>query len=215
MGEVNEAFQRMNEFLRTPETSIKNITPLNRQITRRKPQQEALLVKLTNVSAFIGKVQFLHNISFMVQPGQLTLLVGSVGAGKSSLLRLILGEIRPSFGLLEVSGTVSYAGPEPWIFEGSVRQNIIFGQPYMKQKYKEVITVCALASDFRLLPSGDLTVVGEQGIALSGGQRARINLARCIYKRADVYLLDDPLSAVDTNVGLVLFNECIRSMFFI
>lgn len=93
---------------------------------------------------------------------------------------------------------------------GTVRQNIIFGHKYDKIRYKEVIRVCSLKRDFLLLPYGDYTVVGERGISLSGGQRARINLARTVYKNSDVYLLDDPLSAVDTHVGRALFDECIK-----
>lgn len=92
---------------------------------------------------------------------------------------------------------------------GSVRQNILFGHPYMKDRYRKVCKVCALLKDFKLLPFGDQTIVGEKGISLSGGQRARINLARCIYKEADIYIMDDPLSAVDTHVGK---NYCIKQI---
>lgn len=90
-----------------------------------------------------------------------------------------------------------------------MRQNILFGHKYNKDRYKNVIKCCSLIRDFTLLPYGDKTIVGERGISLSGGQRARINLARAIYKCADIYLLDDPLSAVDTHVGKALFDECI------
>lgn len=115
-----------------------------------------------------------------------------------------------SIGSIQVGGTLSYATQEAWVFAGSVRQNILFGSHMNKAKYQKVIECCALETDFALFPYGDKTMVGERGVSLSGGQRARINLARAVYKDADVYLLDDPLSAVDTNVGRQLFNSCIK-----
>ncbi|GLH03562.1 ATP-binding cassette sub-family C member Sur [Gryllus bimaculatus] len=130
---------------------------------------------------------------------------------QSSLLHALLGELPLREGAAAVGGRVAYASQEPWIFVGSVRQNILFGRPYCPERYREVVRVCALKRDFELLPYGDRTLVGEKGVSLSGGQRARINLARAVYQSADVYLLDDPLSAVDTHVGKQLFDECITS----
>ena len=113
-------------------------------------------------------------------------------------------------GSLTINGTISYASQEPWIFDGSVKSNIVFVEDFDEQRYNQVVEVCALERDFKLLPQGDATIVGERGSSLSGGQRARINLARAIYKSADIYLLDDPLSAVDTHVGRHIFNKCIK-----
>ncbi|CAG2066994.1 unnamed protein product, partial [Timema podura] len=110
---------------------------------------------------------------------------------------------------MSLRGEVSYASQEPWLFVGTVRQNILFGQPYQPKRYKEVVRACALTRDLELFPNGDKTLVGERGVSLSGGQRARINLARAVYRDADIYLLDDPLSAVDTHVGRHLFEECV------
>lgn len=143
------------------------------------------------------------------RPGQLLAVIGPVGSGKSSLLQVILQELPLIEGNLTVNGKISYASQEPWLFAGSVRQNILFGLPMDRVKYKTVIKKCALERDFRLLPYGDKTIVGDRGVSLSGGQRARINLARAVYKEADIYLLDDPLSAVDTHVGKELFEQCI------
>ncbi|KAI8429941.1 hypothetical protein MSG28_000407 [Choristoneura fumiferana] len=136
-------------------------------------------------------------------------VIGPVGAGKSSLLHVLLRELPLVAGSVHVGGTVSYASQEPWLFAGSVRQNILFGQPMDRPRYNTVVRRCALDRDFSLLPHGDKTVVGERGVSLSGGQRARISLARAVYKRADIYLLDDPLSAVDAHVGRHLFESCL------
>lgn len=136
-------------------------------------------------------------------------MIGPVGSGKSSLFHVILQELPLVEGTLKVNGAISYASQEPWLFAGSVRQNILFGQPMDKLRYKTVVKKCALERDFSLLPYGDKTIVGDRGVSLSGGQRARINLARAVYKQADIYLLDDPLSAVDTHVGKELFEQCI------
>lgn len=145
-----------------------------------------------------------------MEPGHLCAVIGPVGSGKSSLLNIILKELIPESGDVIVNGILSYAPQEPWLFAASVRQNILFGLPYDRDRYGIVIKVCALIRDFQLLPYGDRTIVGERGITLSGGQRARISLARAAYKEADIYLLDDPLSAVDAGVGKHIFRECIN-----
>ncbi|XP_076240264.1 ATP-binding cassette sub-family C member 4 [Calliopsis andreniformis] len=156
-------------------------------------------------------VTTLQDINIHIQPGKLYAIVGSVGAGKTSFLQLILKELIQSRGDIQVNGNVSYASQEAWLFSGSVRNNILFGQHYDSKKYNEIIKVCALTKDFQQFNYGDKTLVGDKGAALSGGQRARINLARAVYRNADIYLLDDPLSAVDTHVGKHLFNECIKN----
>ncbi|XP_027849264.2 probable multidrug resistance-associated protein lethal(2)03659 isoform X1 [Aphis gossypii] len=152
----------------------------------------------------------LENINLTVTPGRLVAIIGRVGAGKSSLIQAILQELPLSGGSISVRGIVSYASQEPWLFPGSIKQNIIFGSPMNKDRYNKVIDVCALKTDLEQFRYGDQTIVGEKGLSLSGGQRARINLARAIYKQADIYLLDDPLSAVDTRVGKHLFEKCIK-----
>ncbi|XP_015609770.1 probable multidrug resistance-associated protein lethal(2)03659 isoform X2 [Cephus cinctus] len=151
----------------------------------------------------------LKNISLNITPGQLVAIVGQVGCGKSSLLHVILRELPLLSGSLQVNGNIAYASQEPWLFAGSVQQNILFGRKMDQHRYDQVVKVCQLKRDFCLLPYGDRTVVGERGISLSGGQRARINLARAIYAEASIYLLDDPLSAVDAHVGKHMFDQCI------
>lgn len=139
----------------------------------------------------------------------LCVVMGSVGAGKTTLLNVILGEMAIA-GECVVNGRVSYASQEPWLFEGSIRDNIVFVDDFDEQRYRDVIRVCALHQDFRFLLNGDRTIVGENGTSLSGGQKARVNLARAIYRQADIYLLDDPLSAVDANVGRHIFEKCVE-----
>ncbi|XP_050059327.1 ATP-binding cassette sub-family C member 4-like isoform X1 [Aphis gossypii] len=152
----------------------------------------------------------LENINISVSSSQLIAIIGPVGAGKSSLLQAILQELPLSEGFLDVHGVISYASQEPWIFSSSIKQNIIFNSPIDEDRYKQVLKVCALKNDFEQFPHGDKTIVGERGVTLSGGQKSRINLARAIYKKANIYLLDDPLSAVDPHVSSHLFDECIK-----
>ena len=151
----------------------------------------------------------LKNINFNCKPNELLIVVGPVGSGKSSLLQTILSELRIRKGSIEVNGKVSYACQEPWTFAGTVRENILFDSEYDQEKYDEVIKVCSLERDISLFPDADKTFIGERGIALSGGQKARINLARALYFDADIYLLDDPLSAVDTHVCKNIFEKAI------
>ncbi|KAF0769463.1 multidrug resistance-associated protein 4-like isoform X1, partial [Aphis craccivora] len=153
----------------------------------------------------------LENINLTVKSGHLVAVIGPIGAGKSSLIHAILRELPIFKGKISVHGVLSYASQEPWIFSGTIQQNILFGSPMDKERFKEVIDVCALKNDLEHFPLGDETIVGERGITLSGGQKARINLARAVYKKADIYLLDDPLSAVDVKVGNHLFQKCIRN----
>ncbi|XP_068628827.1 ATP-binding cassette sub-family C member 4-like [Battus philenor] len=152
----------------------------------------------------------LKNISMRLRKGKLCAIIGSVGSGKSSLMQVLLKEFPISNGNFTVDGRLSYACQESWLFPATVRENILFGLPYDALKYKEVCKICCLLPDFKQFPYGDQSLVGERGVSLSGGQKARINLARAVYREADIYLLDDPLSAVDANVGRQLFDQCIN-----
>lgn len=152
----------------------------------------------------------LSGVSARCKSGELLAVVGPVGAGKSSLLMAVLREIVPVSGKVHVRGPVAYAAQEPWLVSATVRDNILFGEPFDAERYLAVVNACALAHDFRLLPRGDRTQLGPKGVNLSGGQRARIGLARAAYKRAALYLLDDPLSAVDPRVARHLLERCER-----
>lgn len=111
-----------------------------------------------------------------------------------------------------MEGSLAYVEQEPYIFAGTIRENILFGKPYDEEFYKEVVRVCCLESDFKLFPSGDRTEVGERGITVSGGQKARLSLARAVYSRADIYLFDDPISAVDAKVARKIYHDVIKGM---
>jgi ATP-binding cassette, subfamily C (CFTR/MRP), member 1 len=143
----------------------------------------------------------LKNVNFRAHKGELSCVVGIVGSGKSSLLQSVLGDLWKVQGQVSVHGTVAYVAQQAWIMNATVKENIIFGYRYDSHFYEQTIKACALLDDFTQLPDGDETVVGERGISLSGGQKARVALARAVYARADVYLLDDVLSAVDSHVG--------------
>jgi ABC-type multidrug transport system fused ATPase/permease subunit len=149
----------------------------------------------------------LENINFEARKGELSCVVGRVGAGKSSLLQAILGDIWKIHGEIIVHGSVAYVAQQPWIMNASVRDNIVFGHRWDPHFYERTVNACALAEDFKTLPDSDQTEVGERGISLSGGQKARVALARAVYARADVYLFDDCLSAVDQHVGRHLMDN--------
>lgn len=151
----------------------------------------------------------LCEVSFDVPTRSLTVVTGPVGSGKSTLLSSIAGEVTISSGTIVYSGNIAYVPQKAWLFSGSIRDNILFGKSYDEDKFANIVEVCNLQKDIARLPQGDLTFVGERGTVLSGGQRARVSLARAVYADADLYLLDDPLSSVDAKVGEHIFNKCI------
>lgn len=146
---------------------------------------------------------------FQIKHGEFVVVVGEIGAGKSSLLAALVGEMRRTDGILTLGGKVAFCPQTAWIQNATLKDNILFGEELDEEKYDRVIHDCALEPDIDMLPGGDLTEIGERGVTLSGGQKARINIARAAYSQADIYLLDDPLSAVDAHVGRHLIEECI------
>lgn len=151
----------------------------------------------------------LSDVNLRVDSGTLVAIVGRVGMGKSSLMSALLGDMHKRSGRVRVCGSVAYVPQQAWILNATLRDNVLFGQPYDRARYNTVIKACALEPDLAMLPAGDRTEIGEKGINLSGGQKQRVSLARAIYQDADVYLLDDPLSAVDAHVGRQLFLAAI------
>ncbi|XP_068002963.1 multidrug resistance-associated protein 1 isoform X2 [Melanerpes formicivorus] len=151
----------------------------------------------------------LNSINFTVPEGSLVAVVGQVGCGKSSLLSALLGEMDKREGYVVVKGSVAYVPQQAWVQNATLEDNIIFGREMNESRYKRVIEACALLPDMEILPSGGKTEIGEKGVNLSGGQKQRVSLARAVYCNADVYLFDDPLSAVDAHVGKHIFEKVI------
>ncbi|KAK2950395.1 Multidrug resistance-associated protein [Blattamonas nauphoetae] len=151
----------------------------------------------------------LQNINVRIEKGSLTMIVGGVGSGKSSLGAAITGEIDRVNGVVSIDGSITFCPQTPWIANTTVRNNIVFGSPFDENKYIRTVRACSLVSDLKLLSAGDQTAIGEKGGNLSGGQKARIQLARAVYADKDIIVLDDPLSAVDAHVAKFLMNECI------
>ncbi|XP_052786998.1 multidrug resistance-associated protein 1-like [Mya arenaria] len=151
----------------------------------------------------------LRNINVRIGESELVAVVGPVGCGKSSFISACLGEMNREEGSVTVKGNIAYVPQEAWIQNMTLRDNILFGKKYQERKYKKVIQSCALERDLEILSGGDLTEIGEKGINISGGQKQRVSLARAVYNNADVYFLDDPLSAVDSHVGKHLFEKVV------
>ncbi|KAL0418604.1 UNVERIFIED_CONTAM: ABC transporter C family member 5 [Sesamum radiatum] len=153
----------------------------------------------------------LSSIQFRVEKGMRVAVCGVVGSGKSSFLSSILGEIPKISGEVRICGSAAYVSQSAWIQSGNIEENILFGSPMDKAKYKSVIHACSLKKDLELFSHGDQTIIGDRGINLSGGQKQRVQLARALYHDADIYLLDDPFSAVDAHTGSELFKEYIMT----
>lgn len=191
------AIKRINKFMNAEEISNENVT--------NKPNEHAL--EIENGSFSWGSEVCLKNINIRVKKGTLTAIVGAVGAGKTSLISALLGEMGKIKGSVNIDGRVAYVSQQAWIQNATLQDNITFGRAYVKQFYDQVIQACALAPDLAMLPGGDQTEIGEKGINLSGGQKQRVSLARACYSGADIFILDDPLSAVDSHVGKHIYDN--------
>ncbi|XP_032364060.1 multidrug resistance-associated protein 9 [Etheostoma spectabile] len=152
----------------------------------------------------------LRNVSFTLHKGKLLAVCGAVGNGKTSLICSLLEQLNLQQGSVSVQGSMAYAAQQAWIFYGTLQDNILMGEPLDHSRYKRVLSCCCLEEDLNILPHGDQTLLGEEGVNLSGGQKQRVSLARAVYSDRDIFLLDDPLSAVDAHVGKHIFEQCIK-----
>uniref|UniRef100_A0A8C5XFI1 Multidrug resistance-associated protein 1 n=1 Tax=Microcebus murinus TaxID=30608 RepID=A0A8C5XFI1_MICMU len=171
-------------------------------------------IGFTNASFSWDKtgIPVLKDLNIKIPEGALVAVVGPVGSGKSSVLSAILGEMEKLTGVVQRKGSVAYVSQQAWIQNCVLQENILFGSVMQKQFYERVLEACALLPDLEQLPNGDQTEIGERGVNISGGQKHRVSLARAVYSGADIYLLDDPLSAVDVHVGKQLFEKVIGSL---
>ncbi|CAN1254224.1 ABC transporter C family member 10 [Linum perenne] len=202
------SLDRIAKFLEAPE--------LQQQHTRRKGnnwQVDAaefpIFIQSSEISWSTDTTSMatLRNINLVVKFGEKVAICGEVGSGKSTLLAAVFGEVPRTNGTMSVHGKIAYVSQTAWIQTATIRENILFGSVMEPVRYREVLERCCLVKDLEMLPNGDFTEIGERGVNLSGGQKQRIQLARALYQDADVYLLDDPFSAVDAHTATNLFNE--------
>nr|UOU03338.1 ATP-binding cassette subfamily C1-7 [Brachionus rubens] len=200
--QLNVSVTRIRQFLLKDEIKDEDIS---------HDKMEDCAVKVENVSFGWTKSQpLLKDLNFDVKKGELVAVIGKVGSGKSSLLSGLLGEMHKlTDGKLNIDGQTAYVSQQAWIQNATIKNNILFNLPVDEDFYQKILEACCLLPDLTIFPSGDRTEIGEKGINLSGGQKQRISLARALYSNAEVYMLDDPLSAVDSHVGKHIFDKVI------
>ncbi|XP_071638107.1 multidrug resistance-associated protein 1 isoform X4 [Temnothorax longispinosus] len=207
IGNIVQAYvsvKRINKFM-----NMEELDPNNVQHDPSDPH--ALVIENGSFCWDSEEIErpILRNINFHVEQGQLVAIVGTVGSGKSSLLSALLGEMDKLNGKVNTKGSIAYVSQQAWIQNATLQDNVLFGKALNKSVYNRVIEACALTPDFKMLPAGDQTEIGEKGINLSGGQKQRVALARAVYNDSENYFLDDPLSAVDSHVGKHIFEKVI------
>jgi ABC-type multidrug transport system fused ATPase/permease subunit len=208
---AKQSLHRMNAYLSKEELQAGVVSIPPRTDSLFDPSREPPAIKIRE--GFFGwtkdeREALLKNISVTFPAGKLSAVVGKTGSGKSSLILALLGEMHMSKGSVSNYGSVAYASQQPWIQNASVRDNILFGKPFDQCRYNTIVEACSLTTDFAIFANGDSTEIGEQGVNMSGGQKQRLNIARALYSGGDVYIFDDPLSAVDSHVGEHIFEQC-------
>ncbi|XP_075667040.1 ABC transporter C family member 8-like isoform X2 [Castanea sativa] len=205
--QVKVSFDRLNAFLLDDELK-------NDEIRRIPFQKSDKSVRIQSGNFSWDPeiiIPTLKEVNLEIRWGQKVAICGPVGAGKSSLLYAVLGEIPKISGVVNVFGSIAYVSQNSWIQSGTIRDNILYGKPMDKTRYEKAIKACALDKDINFFNHGDLTEIGQRGLNMSGGQKQRIQLARAVYNDADMYLLDDPFSAVDAHTAAILFNDCVMA----
>ena len=206
LTDVRILIRGIEQVLETPEIG---------EVVFQAPQDSKNAIEYENFSSYWNASQSsatLNNVNLHIKKGSLNALVGAVGSGKTSLLMTFTGEMPRTEGSMRYTGNIAFVEQEPTIFAGTFRENVCFGKPYEAEFYKTVVKACNLESDLKLFPQGDLSEIGEKGNNLSGGQKARLALARAVYSQADILLLDDPLSAVDPKVARSIFGNAIEKV---
>ncbi|KAI8569709.1 hypothetical protein RHMOL_Rhmol02G0298900 [Rhododendron molle] len=202
--EANVSFSRVMKFLDAPELESRDI----KKTCVAKGLNQSIFISTTRISWDSSSIKpTLDDLNLVVQCGEKIAVCGEVGSGKSTLIATILGEVPDIHGGVEVYGKIAYVSQTAWIQTGTIQENILFGSTMDQHRYQEVLEKCSLNKDLEMLPFGDCTIIGERGVNLSGGQKQRVQLARALYQDADIYLLDDPFSAVDAHTATNLFNE--------
>ncbi|KAB5563885.1 hypothetical protein DKX38_003939 [Salix brachista] len=207
MIQVKVSFDRINNFLLDDELKDDNIKK-----TQKLNSDQSVTIQ-DGIFSWDPELNTptLREVNLDIKSGQKIAVCGPVGAGKSSLLYAILGEIPKLSEIVCVMGSIAYVSQTSWIQSGTVRDNILYGKPMDQAKYEKAIKACALDKDINSFRYGDLTEIGQRGLNMSGGQKQRIQLARAVYNDADIYLLDDPFSAVDAHTASILFNDCVMT----
>ena len=199
MVQCSVSLKRINRFMNSEELSADTVS--------KDPNLPQPVLAQQASFTWDNTRNHLQDINMAVEAGSLVAVVGAVGSGKSSLLSALLGELKRTGGHVNVHGSVAYVPQQAWIQNSTLEGNITFGKRYNPALYKRVVEACALMPDLEMLPAGDQTEIGEKGINLSGGQKQRLSVARAVYSNRSLYLLDDPLSAVDSHVGKHMFDK--------
>ncbi|KAH7649627.1 hypothetical protein FG379_000887 [Cryptosporidium bovis] len=205
LQKIANTYTRLSDFLLLDEIEPREM------ITDPKHENDAVIFDDVSFN-YQNNDCVLKSINLIVRKKETVGIIGSVGSGKTTIIELILNEIKPTSGSVNSNGSVFYCPQTSWVTNNTIRDNIILDLPYDKKWYDEVVNACSLIYDFKAMPSGDLTMIGENGINLSGGQKQRISLARAVYQNPDIFILDDVFSALDNIVANNIFQECILGL---